>query len=553
MLFCNRIPAMLAAALLAAPAYAAIPPDAQNCGTIIIPPGIGAGTGADITSFNPMLVTSLYNQEAADLLFTQLIWIAPDHSIDYARSLVSAIATPDAGTTYQITLRPWHWSDGVPLTAADVLYTFNYAKSLGDTWPGYGTGGMPDIIKSFTIENPTHFTITLKRQVNPSWFILNGLSTLVVVPAHVWGKFTDDQIWQNQSSPAFFQVVDGPLILKNLTVGQDAEFAPNPNYDGPSLHFSRLVMKFMNSEDAELQAVESHDLDMANIPFPLFDMAKNLPGLHAITLSPLYGWNEIVPNMANRTTPYFADARVRQAMADAINQKQIIALAMHGSGEETHSAIPVDPPTFLSPAGRANQFPTGYDPQKAKTLLREAGFTPGPDGILQKDGKKFAFTILVPAAQEMRIEMIEVVQQNFRAVGIEMKVRQIEFNHVIALLDSAPQSFAASQAWQAILLGSTLSAFPSGEGNFNTGGYYNDNGYSNPEMDADIAASTDKPGLAGLFAYEDFSAAQQPVIFLPEEKYSILARDGLHGIDQFISPIPLWAPDALYCTPAPQA
>ncbi len=544
---------MLLALTFGLPAQAAVPANAQNCGTIIIPPGIGAGTGADITSFNPMLATSLYNAEAAELLFMQLVWIAPDHTIDYSRSLVSAITTPDQGTTYHITLRPWHWSDGVPVTAADVLYTFNYAKSLGDTWPGFGTGGMPDIIKSFTIDNPAHFTVTLKRQVNPSWFILNGLSALVVLPAHAWGEFTTDQIWQNQSSPSFFQVVDGPLILKKLTVGQDAEFTPNPNYDGPALHFTRLVMKFMNSEDTELQAVESHDLDMANIPFPLFNMAKNLPGLHVLTMEPLYGWNELVPNMANRTTPYFADLRVRQAMADAINQQQIIALAMHGSGEETHSAIPIEPPTFLSPAGRAKNFPTGYDPQKAKSLLAAAGFTPGPDGILQKDGKKFAFTILVPAGQEMRIEMIEVVQQNFRAVGIDMQVRQIEFNHVIALLDAAPQSFAASQAWQAILLGSTLSAYPSGEGNFNTGGFYNDNGYSNPQMDADIAASTDKPGLAGLFAYEDFTAAQQPVIFLPEEKYSILARNGLEGIDNFISPIPLWAPDALYCTAAPQA
>jgi peptide/nickel transport system substrate-binding protein len=548
---------MLAAALLVAPAAAAaaqaIPPGAQNCGTIIIPPGIGAGTGADITSFNPILASSLYNQEAAELLFTQLIWIAPDHSIDYARSLVSAIATPDSGTTYQVTLRPWHWSDGVPLTAADVLYTFNYAKSLGDTWPGFGTGGMPDIVASFTIQDPLHFTLTLKRQVNPTWFILNGLSSLVVVPAHVWGKFNPDQIWQNQSSPAFFQVVDGPLILKKLTVGQDAEFTPNPDYAGPPLHFTRLVMKFMNSEDAELQAVESNDLDMANIPFPLFDMARHIPGLHVVTLPPLYGWNEIVPNMANRTTPYFADLRVRQAIADAINQKQVIALAMHGNGDEIHSAIPVEPPTFLSPAARAGDFPIGYDPQKARLLLAQAGFTPGPDGIMQKFGMQLAFTILVPAGQEMRIEMIEVVQQNLRAVGIDMKVRQVEFNHVLALLDSAPQSFAASQAWQAILLGSTLSAFPSGEGNFNTGGYYNDNGYSNAQMDSDITESTDKPGLAGLFAYEDFTAAQQPVIFLPEEKYSILARDGLHGISTFISPIPLWAPDALYCTAEPQA
>jgi peptide/nickel transport system substrate-binding protein len=166
---------------------------------------------------------------------------------------------------------------------------------------------------------------------------------------------------------------------------------------------------------------------------------------------------------------------------------------------------------------------------------------------MQKPGARMAFTILVPAGQDLRIEMIQTIQQNFRAVGIDMTVQQVEFNQLLALLVDARQS------WQAILLAITLSAYPSGEGNFNTGGYFNDNGYSNPKMDSDITASTDTPGLSGLFAYEDYTAEQQPVIFLPEEKYSILTREGLHGIDKFISPIGLWAPDELTCTAGAQS
>jgi peptide/nickel transport system substrate-binding protein len=538
---------MLSRLALLALIIAPLPAAAQSCGTIIIPPGIGAGAGADITSFNPMLVQSLYDSEAANLMFMQLVWIAPDHSIDYSRSLMSAFASPDNGTTYNITLRPWHWSDGVPVTAADVLYTFDLGKALGTTWTAFGTGGMPGIIKSFTITDPTHFTIVLTHRVNPTWFILNGLQTLQAVPAHIWGQYNVDGIWQHQSSPAFFRVVDGPLYVEKLFVGQDAVFLPNPNYEGPKLHFTRLVLKFFASEDAELQAVESHDLDMANVPFPLFDMAKSLPGLRVVSLPAPYAWNELIPNIANPSTPYFADVRVRQAMADAIDQAQIIRLAMHGHGDEIHSAIPIEPPTFLSPAALANHYPTGYDPEKAKELLAEAGYTPGPDGVMQKHGARMAFTILVPAGQDLRIEMIQTIQQNFRAVGIDMTVQQVEFNQLLALLVDARQS------WQAILLAITLSAYPSGEGNFNTGGYFNDNGYSNPKMDSDITASTDTPGLSGLFAYEDYTAEQQPVIFLPEEKYSILTREGLHGIDKFISPIGLWAPDELTCTAGAQS
>jgi peptide/nickel transport system substrate-binding protein len=529
----------LAAALLAAPALAS---DPENCGTVIVPPGIGEGEGDDITSFNPMLVASLYDEEAADLMFMQLLWIDPQHRIDYSRSLASAVTTPDDGTTYNVTLRPWHWSDGAPVTARDVLYTFNLAKSLGDTWTANGAGGMPDIVKSFTVTDPTHFTIVLKRQVNPDWFILDGLTTLQPVPAHIWSRYTQDQIWQNQSSPAFFHVVDGPLIVTQLAIGLDAVFVPNPNYEGPKLHLSRFIMKFVNGEGTELQQVQSGDLDMANLPFDLFDMGSHIPGLRLVTLPPSYSFNEFIPNIANRSVPYFADVRIREAMADAIDQNQIIALAMHGQGLQVHTAAPPVPDTFLSPAARAGAEPDNYDPARAIDLLNQAGFTPGPDGIRRKDGARLAFTAVVAAGRPMDIEIAEAVQQNLRAVGIDLKIHQIEFNQLVAMLVGPPAG------WQAMFIGTTINAYPSGENGFLTGSFYDQNGYSNSQMDNYINQSTYQPGLDGLFAFEDFSAVQQPVIFLPVEKYTVIVRDGLHGVDNFISPLGYWAPDALYCT-----
>jgi len=540
------VPLMLARLLAAIIPFFLLsqPAGAANCGTIIIPPGIGVGAGADVTSFNPQLVQSLYNTEAANLLFMQLVWVNRFHRIDYARSLVSAITSPDQGKTYNISLRLWHWSDGVPVTAADVAYTLNLVRQLGTTWPGLGQGGMPDIIASLTIKNPTNFTIILKRQVNPEWFILNGLQTLVPVPAHIWSRYTLDQIWQNQSFPPFFQVVDGPLVVKRLVFGQYAEFVPNPAYEGGKMHFSRFILKFMESEDAEMQAVESGDLDMANVPFPLFDMAQHLPGLHIVTLAPSYSWNELIPNIANPSSAFFADVRIRQAMADAISQPRLIALAMHGQGDAVYNAVPPVPASFLSPAARAQNYPVGYDPQKARALLAQAGFTPGSDGIMEKKNVRLAFTILVPAGQELRIEIAEAIQQDLRAVGIEMKVHQVEFNQVLALLVGPPA------AWQAILLATTISAYPTGEGSFVTGAYYNNNGYTDPRMDKLITASTDEPGIDGLYAYEDYAAEQQPVIFLPVEKYSVLVRNGLHGVDDFINPLGFWSPDQLTCDAA---
>jgi peptide/nickel transport system substrate-binding protein len=528
--------------LLATPALAA------NCGTIIIPPGLGEGVGADVTSLNPLTgAVSLYNEEAYNMLFEQLLWINRYHVIDWQRSIASAVTTPDNGKTYNVTMRPWAWSDGQPVTANDVAYTLQLIKALGSTYPGYGSGGMPDLIAGLTVQDASHFTVTLKKPVNSNWFILNGLAQLLPLPAHIWSHYTLDQIWQNQSSPAFFAVDDGPLKIQTLNMGLEAIFVPNQSYAGGPMHFNRFIMKFMDNADAEMQAVESHDLDMSNIPFPLWSQAQHIPGFHVVTLPPSYSWHELIPNMLNNGSKFFADVRVRQALADAISQPEMINLAMHGQGIPVYGPVPPEPATFLSPQARAGDYAVGYDPAKAKALLAAAGFTPGPDGILRRHGTRLSFTLLVPAGQAMRIEMAESMQANLSAVGIEMKVHQVEFNQMMALMVGPPAG------WQAILIGNDLSPYPSGEGSFVSGAYYNNNGYSDPTMDKYITQSTGAPGLDGLFAYENYASEQQPVIFLPVEKYAILARDGLEGITGFINPLGYWAPEKLYCDAAPQS
>ena len=520
----------------------AAPAAAQDCGSIVIPPGLGMASGADVTSLNPLLSSSLYNQEAATLMFEQLLWVNRFHEIDYQRSIASAVNASADGTTYDVTLRPWAWSDGVPVTSADVLYTFRLIKEFGQSYQGYGQGGIPDIVASMTAPDAAHVHVVLKRAVNPQWFILNGLAQLIPLPEHVWGKYSTDEIWQAQSDPAFFGVVDGPLLLRELNIGIDAVFVPNPRYGGAKMHFSRFVMKFENAEGQELQAVQSGDLDMSNIPSDLYAKALRLPGDAVVNLPPSYAWNELIPNMANRTTLFFGDVRVRQALADAIDQQRIVALTMHGQGEPVYGPVPPYPDTFLSPAAKAGRFGVGYDPAKAKALLAAAGFVPGADGVLRKNGQALAFTLLIPAGLPLSIEMAESIQQDLAAVGIAMQVRQMEFNQMLAAMLGQPQG------WQAIMLGMTLGGYPSGEELFTQGAAMNNNGYANAQMDQFITQSTDEPGMGGLFAYQDFASVQQPVIFLPIGRSAVLVRQGLHGVQDFLNPLGVWAPEKLFCT-----
>jgi peptide/nickel transport system substrate-binding protein len=513
-----------------------------DCGTIVIPTGVGVSSSADITSFNPLFGTSLYNAQAASLLYLGLIWLNAAHQIDWSRSLASSITTPDQGQTYLVTLRPWHWSDGVPVTTADVTYTFQLINELGTTYPGYGTGGMPAIIKSLEAIDATHFKVVLTHRVNSLWYVYNGLSQLSPLPRHSWGRSTLDQIWQAQSSPAFFDVVDGPLKIARLDVGLDAVFVPNPEYEGPKMHFERLVFRFIESDGAEIQGVQSGDLDMANLPDALWDTAQRLPGIYPVDLAPSSGWNEIQLNFQNPVTAVLKDVRIRDAMQDAINQAAMVKLVFHGAGVPIYGPLPPLPPDFLSPALRAEKYPVGYDPAKARALLAQAGFTPGPDGIMQRDGKKLSFVDIYPTGDADITQEVELIQSDLRQVGIELKLRQIEFNQELALLVGPPDG------WELAHIGETVGAYPSGESSYETGAGENSGGYSDPKMDRLIEASMNEPGMDGLYAYEDYVMAQQPVVTYAEEDIVILARDRIHGVDSFVDPEANYYPERLYCT-----
>ncbi|HTJ90809.1 MAG TPA: peptide ABC transporter substrate-binding protein [Acidocella sp.] len=540
--FKKRLLLVLAGALAGAPlAHAGAP--VQDCGTIVLPTGVGVGNGADITSMNPLLVTSLYNQQAASLLYQGLIWLnASTGKIDWSRSIASSVTTPDDDATYDVSLRPWHWSDGVPVTTADVAYTFKLIKELGTTYAAYGAGGMPGIVKALDIISPTQFRVVLTHRVNPTWFIYNGLSQLLPLPAHSWGKDTVDEIFQGQSSPAFFSVVDGPLRAQRLDIGLDLVLVPNPAYDGPKLHFQRLIFKFVEGDGAALQGVESGDLDMANAPLPLWRAVQHLPGLKLTTLPPVLAYDEIALNFRNPAVPFFRDVRVRQAMADAIDQATIIKLVDHGQGVEIHAPVVPEPPTFLSPEMKAGHYPVGYDPAKARALLQAAGYSPGPDGIMQKDGKKLSFVYLMLSGNGANQQIAELTQAYLLKIGMQMKVREIEFNQLVALLVNPKAD------WQAAGLGETTGVYPSGEEVFGTGASQNAGGYSNAQMDRLITASTVEPGLSGLYAYQNYASAQQPVIFQAAARPTVLSRARIQGVRTFVDPSGGYYPDQLTCS-----
>jgi peptide/nickel transport system substrate-binding protein len=524
---------------LAAGAGAAAP---RVCGTVIVPPGVGLGTPpTSVPELNFFFAGSTYDSEALGIMYYGLLWINREHQIDFSRSLATKIDVSKDDTVFTVSLKPWKWSDGQPVTSADVKYTFDMIKKLGPTFLDYGIGGIPTVVKSFKLLGPEQFQITTIHPVNPDWFELAGLSILTPMPKHVWGKYTVNQLFRRQSTPSMFKVVDGPFRLVSFKIGRHIVFGPNPTYQGHKPQIHRFIMKFLHSSGAEIEGLRTGSLDMSNLPFSLWNEGRALNGVRLIRMIPNFGFNYLQLNFKNPKVSFFRDVKVRQAIADALDQRRASHLLYHDLVPVEYGPVPVVPTTFLSPSAKAGQYPVGYSPAKARALLRAAGWKKGPDGIRVKNGKRLSFTYLAYSGGATALLDTELQQQELRAVGIEMKIRIVTFNQLLAISQRP-------LAWEATAFGWSLGNYPSDGVQLRTNAPYNQSGYSDKKMDRLLNDVDTQPGMQALYAYQDYAAEQQPEIFEGSPGSILLVRRGIRGVNKFLSPTGAWSPQYLHYT-----
>jgi len=342
-----------------------------DCGTVVMP------MKHDISSMSPLYgITDGYNEDAVGLTYLSLLWIVDNSRIDWSRSLASAITTSD-DQNFLVTLRPWVWSDGAPVTADDVKYYFELAVAMGPGWPLYGQGGLPQKVKSFDVLSPTQLRIVTTEKVNPAWFIYDGIADLTPLPRHAWAGRTLDEMYQGQSRADFFRPVDGPMMAAALNVGIDAVFVPNPAWPGPKLRLNRLIFTFLDSSGEALLGLRSGAVDLAGLPNTLYGRMAPPAGTHTVVLPQEPYQNMLIINYRNPAMAPFADARVRQAMEDAIDQPALVRDVFRGAGDVAYAPVESGMAGFVSPAIAAGRLPVGYDPARARALLAAAGYAPG--------------------------------------------------------------------------------------------------------------------------------------------------------------------------------
>jgi len=299
------------------------------------------------------------------------------------------------------------WNDGTPMTAADVVYTFNLMKK----YPALDLPGVWSVLSSVT-QSGDQVVMKFKAPAVPDFYYIAGQTP--IMPQHVWSKISNPVTYANPHP-----VGTGPYKVNPCTA-QNVTYTANPTYWQPGLPKIKTVKypAFTSNNTANDQLANGQaQWGSQYIPnIKEFYTAKS-PDFH-YWFPPTVNVS-LVPNLTNSL---LGNVKVREAMSYAIDRPKVSSIG-ESSYEPPANQAGIVTPTFTSwlDTSLAGKYHYTYDVVKAKQILASAGFKMGSDGIMANSkGQKLSFTIINIGDYSDWVASVQVIQQNLKAVGIQI-------------------------------------------------------------------------------------------------------------------------------------
>ncbi|MFF1303738.1 peptide ABC transporter substrate-binding protein [Streptomyces sp. NPDC058307] len=458
-----------------------------------------------------------------------------------------------------ITLGDRHWSDGKPITSADVKFWFDLIKANKAAWAGYNPGKAPDNWTSFKTVDARHFTITFDRAYNPQWMLANELNSITPLPQHVWAGGRDaKQAWtylndaakniSGYASNPLWKTISGPYAVKSFSTAGKVVLTANKKYDGgEKANIPTVNLLPFTTADAEKNALRSGSVDYGYIEATDLDQKDSFTA-QGYKVQPWSGW-AITYMPYNFNNPamgaVFKQLYARQAVQHSIDQTALAKVVLNGTATPGYGPVPQGQASdFLSPVQKDNPYP--FSNATAESLLTSHGWTeqggvmtcaePAKCGAGVAKGTKFEMQVLSQSGSAVTDNMMSAIQSSLAKTGIKFSIKTAPVNSV---LSQTPQCTSGQSIckWQLSFFGTAgswyFNAFPTGDSLFQTGGGSNFGNYSNPDVDKLISATTTSSSNQAIQDYSAALAKDLPVIWLPEPDYQIsVVRNGLGGFSQ---------------------
>jgi len=486
-----------------APAPAPVSSSPVRGGTAVI------GTTADIAGVNDLLsaTTVITGDVLYRMLFLHLFEEQPDfneHPPTFAPRLAESSEWSADRLLLTVRLRSdVVWSDGVPVTAEDVRWTWQAQVNPDVAWDyAFVKEAITDveIVDSHTVR--VHFK-------NAYFSQMADLNEGVILPKHAWSALPFKE-WRTR--PEWFQehlVSDGPFVLTRWTPQQELVLDRNPRYFEKDLpRLDSVVFRVIPDRANQLAQLRVGSLDyVEQLPPPRATEVRSWPNARLLSYwTRQYGFVEW-----NVARPLFSDPEVRRALTQAIDRQAIVDTLWQGFGKVSDSPI-LSTLWAHDPALK----PWPFAPDEAKRSLAAKGWSDSDgDGVLDKNGERFSFELMTNAGNEIRRDAALMIQEQLRRIGVEVRPVTIETNAMITQLGR--HEFDASILSYSIDTSLDISyAFHSNS--IKDGSNYG--AYSNPEIDHlldEFRLQTDpREAMARLVRAQQILHAEQPYTFLWE-------------------------------------
>jgi peptide/nickel transport system substrate-binding protein len=415
--------------------------------------------GADAKRLIPMLATDTSSGDISGWVFNGLTKYDKDIKItgDLAESW--DVSGDGLAITFHLR-RNVKWHDGAPLTSADVLFTYKTLKDPKVATPYSDSLGPVD-----KVEAPDDYTVrvTYKEPFAPAleaW----GMG---IIPKHLLeGKDINKDEFNRHP------VGTGPYKFDEWISGNRIILAAFDGYFEGRPHIDKYISRIIPDQATQFLELKSRGIDFMGLTPLQYSRQTDTDEFKKYFNKlryPAFAYTYLGYNLQDEK---FKDKRVRQALSYAIDRDSIIQGVLLGLGTPCTGPFPPESWAFNKDV---KGYP--YDPEKAKALLAEAGWKENAEGVLVKDGRPFTFTILLNQGNEERKKAGEIIQQNLKKVGIQVKLVTLEWQ---ALL----HDFIDKRKFEAIILGWALSRDPDSYDIWYSGktkeGEFNFVGYNNP-------------------------------------------------------------------------
>jgi peptide/nickel transport system substrate-binding protein len=454
-------------------------------------------------AFNPYLPTDAAYQMGADgLIYEPLIQFDLAAPPKYYPWLATSYAWSNGGKSITFTIRPnVKWSNGSPLTAADVAFTFNLMKANASI----NSGGL-DISSVSTSGN----TVTVNFP-SPQYTNLEEIAGVAIVPQSIWSKAGNPGTYADASP-----VGSGPYMLSSFTP-QGFTLVKNPHYwQASKVKVAKIYFPVYTSNTSALSALFTGQIAWTGnfIPGLQKQFVDKSPSYHHYWEAP-GGTNSLMPNLNTWPTNQLP---VRKAISLALTRTVIASEGEAGLEQPVTNATGLTLPTFQAwsaPVSSMTISPTA-NAAAAEQVLEAAGYTKGSNGFFQKGGKTVSLTITDPSAYTDYAEDAAIAAQELKQAGIDATFQgqavtawstdlaDGDFQLTLHWCNSGITPYNMYNGWLNSALGTGKSA---------TGDYER---LKDPAVDADLAtlatANTVAQQTSALEPIEKYVAANLPII-----------------------------------------